>query len=111
MTSNKVVFVVSSVAENEIEKIIENLKERSCGWDDQKPRMVEFVKQSIKIPLVHISNLSFEQRYSQLNKKLRTWYQYSNLVMKQFLQITDQICITTISDFRFIGCQTKRLVS
>ena len=31
MTSNKVLFVVSSVTENEIEKIIENLKESSCG--------------------------------------------------------------------------------
>ena len=33
MTSNKVLFVMSSVTENEIEKIVENLKESLCGWD------------------------------------------------------------------------------
>ena len=60
MTSNKVLFVVSSVTENEIKKIIENLKESSCGWDELRPRIMKYIKQSIKIPLTHISNLSFQ---------------------------------------------------
>ena len=60
MTSNKVLFVMSSVTENEIEKMIENLKESSCGWDELRPRIMKFIKQSIKIPLTHISNLSFQ---------------------------------------------------
>ena len=60
MTSNKVLFVVSSVTENEIEKIIENLKESSCGWDELTPSIMKYIKQGIKIPLTHISNLSFQ---------------------------------------------------
>ena len=60
MTSNKVLFVVSSVTETEIEKIIDNLKERSSGWDELKPRIMKLIKQSITIPLAHISNLSFQ---------------------------------------------------
>ena len=60
MTSNKVLFVVSSVTENEIEKIIENLKESSCGWVELRPRIMKYIKQSIKIPLTHIRNLSFQ---------------------------------------------------
>ena len=48
MTSNKVLFVVSSVTENEIEKIIENLKESSSGWDKLRPRIMKYIKQSIK---------------------------------------------------------------
>ena len=61
MTSNKILFVVSSVTETEIEKIIGNLKESSSGWDKLKPRMMTFIKQSIKIPLMHISKLSFQK--------------------------------------------------
>ena len=60
MTCNKVLFVVSSVTENEIEKIIENLKDSSCAWDRLRPRIMKFIKQSIKIPLTHISNLSIQ---------------------------------------------------
>ena len=60
MTSNTVLFVVSSVTETEIEKIIDNLKEISSGRDELKPRIMEFIKQSIKIPSTHISNLSFQ---------------------------------------------------
>ena len=60
MTSNKVLFVTSSVTENEIENMIENLKESSCGWDELRPRIMKFIKQSIKISLTHISNLSFQ---------------------------------------------------
>ena len=59
MTSNEVLFVVSSVTKNEIEKIIENLKESSRGWGELRPRIIKFIKQSIRIPLTHISNLSF----------------------------------------------------
>ena len=61
MTSDKVLFVMSSVTENEIEKIIEKLKERSCGWDDLRPSIMKFIKQSIKNPLTHISNRSFQR--------------------------------------------------
>ena len=60
MISNKVLFVLSSVTENEIEKIIESLKESSCGWDELRPRIMKYIKQSIKLPLKHISNLFFQ---------------------------------------------------
>ena len=43
-----------------IEKIIENLKESSCGWDELRPRIMKYIKQSINIPLTHISNFSFQ---------------------------------------------------
>ena len=61
MTSDKVLFVMSSVTENEIETIIEMLKERSCGWDDLRPSIMKFIKQSIKNPLTQISNRSFQR--------------------------------------------------
>ena len=60
MTSNKVSFVMSSVTEMEIENIIDNLKESSSGWGALQHRIIKFIKQSIKIPLTHISNLSFQ---------------------------------------------------
>ena len=60
MTSNKVLFVVSSVTDTEIEKIIDNLKESSSGWIELKPRIMKSIKQSITIPLAHISNLTFQ---------------------------------------------------
>ena len=60
MTSNDVLFVVSSVTETEIENIIDNLKESSSDWDELKHRIIKFIKQSIKIPSTHISNLTFQ---------------------------------------------------
>ena len=60
MTNNKAIFVVSSVTETEIGKIIDNLKESSSGWDELKPQIMKFIKQNIKIPLTNISNLSFQ---------------------------------------------------
>ena len=59
MTSNEVLFVVSSVTETDIEKMIDNLIERSSGWDKLKARIMKFIKQSIKIRFTHINNLSF----------------------------------------------------
>ena len=44
MTCNKFLFVVSSVPETEREKIIENLKKKSCGWDKLKLRIMKFTK-------------------------------------------------------------------
>ena len=52
-------FKMSPVTENEVAKIIENFKDSAAGWDDLRPNVMKSIKDCIKIPLTHISNLSF----------------------------------------------------
>ena len=52
-------FKMSPVTENEVAKIIENFKDSAAGWDDLRPNVMKSIKYCIKIPLTHISNLSF----------------------------------------------------
>ena len=47
-------FYLSPVAEAEVDKVISNFRDSAAGWDELKT-----VKDSIKIPLAHIGNLSF----------------------------------------------------
>ena len=53
-------FYLSPVAEAEVDKIMSNFKDSAAGWDELKPSIIETVKDSIKIPLAHIGNLSFD---------------------------------------------------
>ena len=50
-------FYLTPVAEAEVDKIISNFRDSAAGWDELKPT---FIKTSIKIPLAHIGNLSFD---------------------------------------------------
>ena len=52
---------LNPVTENEVEKILGNLKDSAAGWDDIKPNLVKMVKSYIKTPLTHICNLSLSQ--------------------------------------------------
>ena len=51
---------LSPVAEAEVDKIISNFRDSAAGWDELKPSIIKTVKDSIKIPLAHIDNLSFD---------------------------------------------------
>ena len=53
-------FYLSPVAEAEVDKIISNFRDSAAGWDELKPSIIKTVKDSIKIPLAHIGNLSFD---------------------------------------------------
>ena len=53
-------FYLSPVAEAEVDKIISNFKDSAAGWDELKPSIIKTVKDSIKIPLAHIGNVSFD---------------------------------------------------
>ena len=53
-------FYMSPVAEAEVDKIISNFRDSAAGWDEFKPSIIKTVKGSIKIPLAHIGNLSFD---------------------------------------------------
>ena len=53
------VFNASVVSEEEIYKIISNFKDSAAGWDGIKPSIIKHVKNTVKQPLAHISNLSF----------------------------------------------------
>ena len=53
-------FYLSPVAEAEVDKIISNFRDSAAGWAELKPSIIKTVKDSIKIPLAHIGNLSFD---------------------------------------------------
>ena len=53
-------FYLSPVAEAEVDKIISNFRDSAAGWDELKPSIIKTVKDSIKTPLAHIGNLSFD---------------------------------------------------
>ena len=53
-------FYLSPVTEAEVDKIISNFRDSAAGWDELKPSIIRTVKDSIKIPLAHIGNLSFD---------------------------------------------------
>ena len=48
------------VTEQEICKIISTFIDSAAAWDNLKSGMIEHIKESITIPLVHICNRSFE---------------------------------------------------
>ena len=53
-------FYLSPVAEAEVDKIISNFRDSAAGLDELKPSFIKTAKDSIKIPLAHIGNLSFD---------------------------------------------------
>ena len=63
-------FYLSPVAEAEVDKIISNFKDSAAGWDELKPSIIKTVKDSIKIPLAHIGNLSFDKGIFPIELKI-----------------------------------------
>ena len=60
ITNNTEHFVLDPVSENEVLEIIGNFKYSYVGWDELKPLiMKKSIKESIKTPLTHICNKSF----------------------------------------------------
>ena len=57
--NNASVFGVTQVEESEIVNIISNFNDSAAGWDEFKPKVIKSIKHSVKIPLAHISNVSF----------------------------------------------------
>ena len=57
--NNTSVFGVTEISESEIVNIIDNFNDSAAGWDEFKPKVIKSIKNSVKIPLAHISNLSF----------------------------------------------------
>ena len=53
-------FYLSPVAEAEVDEIISNFRDSAAGLDGLKPSIIKTVKDSLEIPLAHISNLSFD---------------------------------------------------
>ena len=49
----------SAVTEDEIYKMICNLKDSAAGWDDFRPRIMKLIQNCIKSPLAHICNRCF----------------------------------------------------
>ena len=57
--NNASVFGVTQVEESEIVNITSNFNDSAAGWDEFKPKVNKIIKHSVKIPLAHISNLSY----------------------------------------------------
>ena len=57
--NTETVFAINPVSDNEILKLIGDLKDSASGWDELRPNMIKHVKEHIKLPLTHICNLSF----------------------------------------------------
>ena len=57
--NNTRVLGVTEVAESEIVNIIDNINDSAARWDEYKPKVIKSIKNRVKIPLAHISNLSF----------------------------------------------------
>ena len=56
--NTETVFAINPVSDNEIFKLICDLKDSASGWDELRPNMIKHVKEHIKFPLTHICNLS-----------------------------------------------------
>ena len=74
-------FYLSPVAEAEVDKIISNFRDSAAGWDEFKPSIIKTVKDSIKIPLAHIGNLSFDTGIVPIELKIAKLYLFSSLEM------------------------------
>ena len=53
-------FYLSPAAEAEVGKIISNFRDSAAGRDELKASIIKTVKDSTKIPLAHIGNLSYD---------------------------------------------------
>ena len=49
-------FVLDTVYENEVLRIIDNFKDSSAGQGELKPLIMKNITESIKTPLTHICN-------------------------------------------------------
>ena len=83
-------FYLSSVAEAEVDKIILNFRDSAAGWDELKPSNIKTVKDSIKIPLAHIGNLSFDTGIFPVELKIAKLCLFSSLEMNVHLPTIDQ---------------------
>ena len=110
ITSNKVLFVMSSVTENEIEKLIENLKESSCGWDELRPRIMKFIKQSIKIPLTHVSNVIPNRGISSWTKNCKCGTNIHIWWWNNFDKLQTSISLTSFFSKILIRLMYNRLI-
>ena len=57
--NTEILFAIQPVSDNEILKLIGDLKDSASGWDELRPNVIKHVKEHIKLPLTHICNLSF----------------------------------------------------
>ena len=53
------IFAINPVSDNEVLKLIGDLKDSAAGWDELRPNMIKHVKEHIKLPLAHICYSSF----------------------------------------------------
>ena len=56
------IFAINPVSDNEILKLIGDLKDSAAGWDELRTDMIKHVKEHIKLPLAHICNFIFWYR-------------------------------------------------
>ena len=54
----------------EVDKTISNFKDSAAGWDELKASIIKTAKGSIKIPLAHIGNLSFDTGIFPIEPKI-----------------------------------------
>ena len=85
--NNASMFGVAQVEESQIVNIITNFNDSTAGWDEFKPKVIKSIKHSVKIPLAHISNLSFASGIFLKQPKI------ANIV--PILQADDEIVLTS----------------
>ena len=89
---NKIIesMYVEPVTIDEITKLIENLKNTACGWDDLSTKFIKLSLEFIASPLTHICNQSLQEGiYFLNNSKLQMLFLYTNLMILCILIITD----------------------
>ena len=52
---------LSTVTENEVLNIFRNFRNSSAGWDELKPNIMKNIRFCVKMPLIHICNISFQK--------------------------------------------------
>ena len=58
--NTNIIFQSSPVTEKEVENILLHLQGSSSGWDELRAYVMKTIKRSILLPLMYVSNLSFQ---------------------------------------------------
>ena len=83
------------MTEREVENILMHLKDSSSGWDELRRNVMKTIKRSIIVPLMYITNLSFQTGVFPRILKIANVVPIFKAGDEFFLQITDlrQCCL------------------
>ena len=86
---------MTPTSEDEVHKIINNLKDSASGWDEIPPKVIKSVKGNILNPVTYLCNLSFGTGMVPNELKLAKVYLSTNQELVISLIIID-LCLSYV---------------